>query len=504
MKLFLRGTFKLNTIRKKMLAYSLLLISIMLITNFYTIYNVRRITQKFDEMFINNVHLTDLSGNIENIDKELLSYVNTKNSDSLDAYMRDSDNLRRQSDKMIGQLSYDSGVLMQKDIGNIISEYLDEADAAIVAKRGRDTNECNIRYKRAKEISGYIDYYIKQLNLNQFHENTDRYFYLSGKLKFLQISNIVVMAVTFLLNVVIIFWFTDKMSIPIVSLAESADEISKGNFNVNNVSVETEDEVKVMAEAFNKMKASIKTYFDELKYQAEMEAKFMDEKMQNLKMKNLLKNAEIQALQAQINPHFLFNTLNAGVQLAMIEDAERTGIFLEKMSNLFRYNLRSLDKSVRLQEEIDNLYTYTYIMETRFGDLIKFEYMIEEDALDISMPSLIIQPLIENACIHGVGDMEEGAEVRLSAKRLYDTVEIIVEDNGKGMDEQTIQRIMNNESVKVKEKSKNKIGHTTGIGLDNVIKRLKAFYERDDVFNIQSTLGNGAKIILKLPLVKEE
>ena len=219
-------------------------------------------------------------------------------------------------------------------------------------------------------------------------------------------------------------------------------------------------------------------------------------------MKNLLKNAELKALQSQINPHFLFNTLNAGVQLAMMEDAEKTGIFLEKMSELFRYNLRKMDTPVTLGEEIENVYAYIYLLQTRFGDLIKYEYNIDKDATNIVMPSQIIQPIIENACIHGVGDMEALGRIRLSVIRVQDVVQVIIEDNGKGIDPKTIEEICNLSIEKTVNKDKK--SHTNGIGMGNVIKRLRAFYGKEDVIEIKSEIFKGTSIILKLPLEKED
>ncbi|WP_291636875.1 sensor histidine kinase [Clostridium sp.] len=341
-------------------------------------------------MFINDTYLTDLSVDIQNIDEELLSYLTTKSSDSLRDYTKISDSLRISSNKISRDISYENGKLMLKDIGNMIDKYLAEGDAAIRSKRGRDVEECNLRYSESKEIVGYINTYIKQLNLNQFHENAEKYFSITEKLRFLQMFNIVIIASTFLLNVVLTFWFANKTSVPIVSLATSANEMAKNNFDTENVKVDTNDELKVMADAFNKMKGHISNHIGELKYQAETESNLKDEKLANLKMKNLLKNAELKALQSQINPHFLFNTLNAGVQLAMMEDAEKTCVFLEKMSDLFRYNLRRMDTPVTLGEEIESVYAYIYLLQTRFGDLIKYEYYIDEDALDIIMPSQII------------------------------------------------------------------------------------------------------------------
>lgn len=499
---YLKMLLRFNTIRGKLLLYSLLLILIMISTSLYTVYNSRHILEKFDYMFINDMYLTKLSADIENIDEELLNYLTTKSYNSLRDYTKNSDSLRNSSNEISRDISYDNGKLMLKDIRNMIDKYLTQGDEAISAKRGRNIEECNLRYNESKEIASYINSYIKQLNLNQFHENTEKYFSITEKLKFLQILNVVIIASTFLLNVVLTFWFSNKTSVPIVSLAKSANEISKNNFDTENVEVDTNDEIKVMADAFNKMKENIRDHIGELKYQAETESKLKDEKLVNLKMKNLLKNAELKALQSQINPHFLFNTLNAGVQLAMMEDAEKTGVFLEKMSELFRYNLRKMDTPVTLGEEIENVYSYIYLLQTRFGDLIKYEYYIEDNAIDIIMPSQIIQPIIENACIHGVGDMETLGKICLSVKKVQDMVQVTIEDNGKGMDSKTIEEICNVDFEKPANKDKK--GHTTSIGMSNVIKRLRAFYGREDVIEIRSKVGEGTSVILRLPLEKEE
>lgn len=499
---YLKKSLRFNTIRGKLLIYSLLLILIMISTSLYTLYNAKHILEKFDYMFINDIYLTKLSVDIQTIDEELLNYLTTKSSNSLRDYTKISDSLRISSNKMSRQISYDRGKLMLKDIGNMIDKYLTQGDAAISSKRGRNIEECNLRYSESKEIVGYINSYIKQLNLNQFHENTEKYFSITEKLKFLQILNIVIIACTFLLNVVLTFWFANKTSVPIVSLAKSADEMAKNNFDTENVKVDTNDELKVMADAFNKMKGHIRNHIGELKYQAETESKLKDEKLNNLKMKNLLKNAELKALQSQINPHFLFNTLNAGVQLAMMEDAEKTGIFLEKMSELFRYNLRKMDTPVTLGEEIDSVYSYIYLLQTRFGDLIKYEYYIDEGALDVLMPSQIIQPIIENACIHGINDMEVGGKICLKVKKAGNIVQVIIEDNGKGMTRKTIEKIYNLDFER--RTNKDKKGHTTSIGMANVIKRLKAFYGQEDVLEVRSEAFKGTSVILKLPMNTEE
>jgi two-component system sensor histidine kinase YesM len=161
-----------------------------------------------------------------------------------------------------------------------------------------------------------------------------------------------------------------------------------------------------------------------------------------------------------------------------------------------------MDTPVTLGEEIDNVYAYIYLLQTRFGDLIKYEYYIDEEALDILMPSQIIQPIIENACIHGINDMEAFGKICIRVKRVQEIVQVTIEDNGKGMDSKTIEEICNLNFEK--HVSKDNRGHTTSIGMGNVIKRLRAFYGKEEVIEIRSKAGKGTSIILKLPLDTEE
>jgi sensor histidine kinase YesM len=193
-----------------------------------------------------------------------------------------------------------------------------------------------------------------------------------------------------------------------ILLAGSAEKLSQGNFDIEPVKLNTNDEVSILADAFNKMTANIRDYISKIKEQAEMEGKLKEQEMQNLKMKSILKDAELKALQSQINPHFLFNTLNAASQLAMMEGAEKSSQFIKKAADLFRHNLRQLTKPVKLAEEVNSVMAYIYILQTRFGDRLKFSAEIDEQVLETEIPCTIIQPVVENAFIHGIGELEQG------------------------------------------------------------------------------------------------
>lgn len=486
-----------NQIRYKLIIYFLLTTLIMGVTSMYTYYAARTFMLEIGKMFRNDIYLNELYQNVNNVEIYLENYLTTKHSDSLKEYIRYSSELKQRSDKIRKEPSSTESELLLKDIGNMINTYLMEADMAINSKRGRNINAYIGHYTEASKIAGYINLYINKLNIGQLQENTNKYLTVSGRLNFVQILNIFIIIGTIALNVLLAFFFTYRITKPIITLSRTADEISRGNFDVDHVNVDTDDEISTMAKAFNRMTSSIKTYIEEMKGKAELGEQLKEQEMQNLVMKNLLKDAELQALQSQINPHFIFNTLNAGVQIAMMEGADRTCSFMENMSNLFRYNIRKLDKPVTLRDEIDNVNNYIYILKERFADRVDFLQEINEDIVDVRMPCMILQPLVENAFIHGIGDMETGGKIKLRAYRGEARINVVIEDNGKGMDETTVKHLI--KETYEAEGAQAKKGHTTGIGMSNVISRLKLFFNTEDIIDIYSSPGKGTKVVIRIP-----
>jgi sensor histidine kinase YesM len=150
---------------------------------------------------------------------------------------------------------------------------------------------------------------------------------------------------------------------------------------------------------------------------------------------------------------------------------------------------------VKIKDEIDAVRAYSNLFHVRFGDIIRFDYNIDCSLFNIEVPPLIIQPLVENAAIHGIGDKEKGGEILISLERDDTHALISVQDNGVGMSEDTRQKILNCYKFE-SEKS----GHTTGIGLYNVMQRIRLFFNCEDVIRVESEPGKGAKVTLMIPL----
>ena len=229
----------------------------------------------------------------------------------------------------------------------------------------------------------------------------------------------------------------------------------------------------------------------------------MQEKMRNMKMEGLVRHMELYALQAQMNPHFLFNTINTGMQLAIVEDADRTVEYMDYMARLFRHIIRNKEIIVPLRHEIQGLDYYFYLLKVRFPRNLILTMDCKEELLEIKTPVSILQPLVENCIIHAFKDADaemsrcinvkaELLNGKPSGKRLV----ISVADNGRGMNEETVKKLLHPQSIE--ESSLSRV-----MGLQNVIRRLYFFYPDDaDVVDIQ-TGADGTSVIIRIDTEKE-
>lgn len=485
-----------KSIRTRMTAVFLITTLLMSITSIFILIASRNLIDRMDDMYSANVKMEEFLGLMNNVDSNLTKYLVMDDSNSLLNYNKYKDQFSEKAKSMFDASHgiYSQDDLIYKDIVYMVDSYLKETDAAVGAKSLDQADQYIASYADANKIAGYINTYADRLSLNKMDVNTTQYLDMSGDLNNLQTTNIILIVSVICMNVLVVSVMTYNMNKPIVTLAKSAKEISKGNFDAPDIHVNSQDELSVMADAFNNMKHSIKQYIAEVQDKAETESKLLEQQIENLKFKTLLADAEMKALQMQINPHFLFNTLNAGVQLAMLEGAERTSGFLDDIAKLFRYNVKSLNRKVKIKDELDTVRAYGNLFYVRFGDIIRFDYSIDLSLLDIEVPPLIIQPLVENATIHGIGDLERGGVVRIILEKLEDTVYIRIEDNGVGMNEEVRQKILNCYAF-----DSEKSGHTTGIGISNVVQRLRLFFGVEDVIQVESEAGKGTSVSLKFP-----
>ena len=467
------------------------------VINIILLMGINSMSGEMEMVYQGNLHLNELSTALENVQDSMTDYLNAKTSDSLEEYYRSEQDYREMVQELNEGVTGVSFSRMERNIRYMSENYLELVGQTVEAKRGRNVEKYRVRYENATQMYQYISDYIESLNSEQFKHNSENYVEISKAFRLFETISIIVICVTILGNVTIIIRLAGTIISPLKTLAKSADEVAKGNFDVELLEVQSRDEIGVVTGAFNQMVISIRQYIERIRESMEVERAL---KEKELLMETHLKDAQLKYLQAQINPHFLFNTLNAGAQLAMMEGADRTYEYVQNMAEFFRYNVKKGDEIVTLREEIELVDNYIYILNVRFSGDIHYEKKLDKSLLSVQMPSMILQPVVENCVNHGIREMAGEGKIFLSVYRIDDVVCVSIKDNGKGMSEDTIRKVLSG-SYREQELA----AGSNGIGMDNVIARLKLFMETEDVMSIISEGENcGTEVILYLQMKERE
>lgn len=478
------------SIQTKLIAVFLLTSLVLLAVNLVLHQSMNRMTQRIDQVYAVNVSLNELQQVLDQVQDAMTEYLNTKSSDSMEDYYKYEQEYRRLSQELNQDISSQERKIMEKNIRALSEQYLSVTNYTVELKRGRNVEKYKVSYEEATNLYDVLGTFIYSLNNQQFMQNSDNYAVMLDALRYSQISNMVILGVVALMNLALIYLMTKEMIQPLRRLAEAAEKVGEGELTTDLVEVTTQDEIGVVTNAFNEMVLGIRRYIVQLKDSMEQESA-MKEKA--LKTEAHLKDAQLKYLQAQISPHFLFNTLNAGAQLAMMEDADRTYTYIQNVADFFRYTMKDRDDTT-LADELTQVQHYIYILNVRFSGEIQFESHVDEECLNVMMPSMVLQPIVENSVNYGIRNIDWQGRINLTVTREDGYICVSIRDNGIGMSQDKIDRIMEGR-LERQELSKN----SNGVGLDNVIQRLRLFYDKEDVLEITSVGPNmGTEVAVKL------
>ncbi|MCQ2534768.1 MAG: histidine kinase [Clostridia bacterium] len=466
---------------------------VVLAVNLTLLLSINSVLKRLEMTYQDNLNLNEITLALDEVQNAMTEYLNVKTTDALENYYKSDENYRSKINDLESTVSSSIYTRMERNIKYMSEEYLTEVSQTIEAKRGRNVEKYRIGYEKATELYDYIGSYIASLNGQQFIENSQTFVLLSRDLRITENVSVFIMILVIITNILVILQYSSQITRPLKTLAISADEVAKGNFDIELTPAESKDEVGVVTSAFNQMVISIRDYIERIKESMENERRH---KETELMMETHLKDAQIKYLQAQINPHFLFNSLNAGAQLAMMEEADRTYEYIQNMSEFFRYNLKKADSIITLREEIELVDHYIFIINVRFSGDVKFQKDIDEELIQASIPSMILQPIVENCVNHGIREMAGEGVITLKVFKIMDSICISIKDNGKGMTQETIDKLLNGTY-----RDDGLSMDSNGIGMDNVINRLRLFLGQDDIITITSEGENkGTEVRIYLPL----
>jgi two-component system sensor histidine kinase YesM len=358
-----------------------------------------------------------------------------------------------------------------------IKKYLGRKINRPETKSGSMTNQAILKFINKVHLFGNRQLIINQLQreknswtiVNVIDQN-----YLFNQMYWMQRLNIIFAVLAVLFSVLIITYVTGTLTHSTHKIIAAMNLARKGELSVQ-VNLDTKDEIAVIGSHFNQMIAQIQQLMEEIKLATARE-----------------KEAEIKALVAQINPHFLYNILDSINWMAIEKDEHEISQMIESLANILRYSVNDSNWVVMLQEEAEWLKQYLYLLQNHFEYSFVSVITFETEILTLKIYKLLLQPLVENAIIHGFKGRESGGVLKVTGMRMGEFIKIVVEDNGKGMSRDTLELIAKD----IQERRS-----FSGIGIKNVSNRLRIYYGKDATLNFSSQIGMGTTVTLILPIL---
>lgn len=456
---------------------------------------VSRVMKQAGNSFMSNAELDVYLTNIEQIENALEAYMTYRTFESIDKYYHYEAAAETLSERF--RTTPSSGGAEQKKfiIRQLSKSFFDLSNRAIAARRANDSLNAPLYFYRAEDCYSFLHDEIVSLSILFFKDNAN--FYTQTKTLTERTIRRTSICLTCILvcTALLLYLNIVRITRPLSEISGVAQKVAGHDFDVPLFNSSENNEIGNICRAFDEMIISIREYIDTIWEKARNENELREKEIE---MRVLYTDAHLKALQDQIQPHFLFNTLNTGAQLAMIEGADKTCYFLEQVADFLRYNIQHPGSDATIGEELQNLDNYIYIMKTRFGERYKFIKKIDESALQIKMPNTILQPLVENCIKHGLDDVAENGRITISVedKRLF--ILITISDNGKGFDPKVRNEILKQAKAGSSGMLIPDKGHVSA-GMINVISRLQIYFKDASLFDITGNADGGTTFVIKIP-----
>jgi two-component system sensor histidine kinase YesM len=277
-------------------------------------------------------------------------------------------------------------------------------------------------------------------------------------------------------------FITTMITDPIKQLSNSIKKVSSGDFS-QQVYFTSEDEIGELGRGYNTMISYIKDLIDRV-YKLQIEER----------------EAELNALQAQINPHFLYNTLDTIFWKAERNHVPEISEMVLALSRIFRLSLNRGNELATVAQEQELIEQYLILQKIRFKQKLTFEIDFDLKLLEMRIPKLILQPFVENAIIHGIEELENGGHLQITGRLEPEWMVFTITDNGVGMDDQKMNQILSPND----KTWENPLKITGGYAVRNVIERLELYYSSNHELTFNSNPGKGTTVTIKIPITPKE
>ena len=470
------------SIRAKLLISFFTVIILIVAVNSMMILNIFRFNRQYDAIITNITTANGINGFIEPaIDTEMWNIVAGKKEFEDGKQYEIIDQVNAQIDSMIANTDLDKSRIKLDVIRrtmDTLSNYVNKMGEQINKNSLVAENELvleNIRGVSEVVEDSVQDYMLFEVNQAELN-------YLENKSNFnrLAIIYLVLLPCTMGFSMFAAWFISSSVYVPIRKLHDITTTITKNDLQVL-VTNENADEITELGQNFNVMIQRIRELLNA-----------------KVKEQEILQKAELKALQAQINPHFLYNTLDTIVWMAESKKTNQVIEIVRALSSFFRISLSKGKDWISIREEIEHVRSYLVIQKMRYRDILNYKIEVDKDLLDGTILKLTLQPLVENAIYHGIKNKKNGGTIVVRAQRVGDNlVRLEVQDDGVGFTPHKLAQIR----AKIAE---DEFGEITmkeeGFGLENVNKRIKLYFGKDYGLYVQSKYQEGTQVVAKIPL----
>ena len=366
-------------------------------------------------------------------------------------------------------------------------------DRAIVMTGEANKDQIRIQKQLSRVIQNYYDsstlaqeygeYYL--IHVGQEENNLEACALVSQSLltatqRSLNRSLLVIMVMMLGIVVIFVMLLSRWLTRPTEQMLETIERIKNGETQLRVQPVGWSEELKVLGTEFNDMLDRVQTMAQE-----------------EYKYRLMVERTEYKMLQAQINPHFLYNTLNTMSGIATAQNCPLVSGLCHSLSAVFRYSLNMTDEFSTVQKEMEHVRNYLYVMDVRSGSDVAYDYQIAEETLQDQLPRICLQPIVENAITHGLRNVRR-KDKKLTISAVHDEGLLIIRvvDNGTGMDAEEMNHLL-------KKNDPKRVETGVSIGILNVNARLKRVFGEEYGILIDSRMGEGTEVIIRVPILEK-
>ena len=350
-----------------------------------------------------------------------------------------------------------------------------------------------VNYEALRTQGSYLTQYTDQLTAAFLMEGREGYLVLGQRGTSQNMVFTIVAAIGSVLFAGAMLYYARSLLLPVQQMSRGARRVADGEYDIEDFNFARSDEIGMLADSFNHLKHQIARTIHALESEAQLEKSLRQQESEAARLRQLIEQSRFAQLQSQINPHFLYNTLDTIIWLVETGKNEQAVEMVTSLSNFFRSSLSQGRDIITLGEEEIHVRSYLEIQQVRYRDILRYEIHVQPELRGCVLPKLTLQPLVENALYHGIKLRRGLGCILVDAAQEDDRVRITVRDDGAGMPPERLQQLR--QSLDTEER--------VGFGLRTVYRRLRLLYGEQCSMELESEPGAGTTVTLRFPIRKE-